>query len=622
MIPEIKNIMPNPEHPVSFLSPVSPGELLDNGEVILIVDDYPDIVALLQEFLQDQGLPTITAGSAAELQQAMHNHAVALAILDIGLPDRSGMDVLPELKANFADLAVIMLTAVTDLHTALECMREGADDYLTKPVQFTEFYATVRKVLEKRRLAINNRRYQRQIEQANFRINLLHGLAMKMNSAYLSMVELDEILQAILIGITADEGLRFNRAFLALFNERGDTLEGKIAIGPSCRDEAGRIWREMAEKDLRITTLIDNIKESCLDADNEVNTIARTLKVSAADSEHILIKASQSRQSILVREGASEHPVPAELLRLLGEDTFVIVPLYSPSRALGVIIADHFVTRQPITEDLIKALESFATQASLAIEHCHLYMAMEEKINQLEAMAYELEKNKDLLVEAERFAALGHMASQLVHNIRNPITSIGGTARLLARKTEEPERLRFLNVIISETARIEATLEELFSFVDVEVPVREPLPLYPLIRKSLVMFYNTLQKQHIAQELILLEPDPTLRVDRQQFRQMLVHLIRNAVEAMAEGGRLTIKAEYDDRQVTIAIRDTGMGFSDLALSRATDPFFTTKTFGTGMGLTVVKRIVKDHNGTLKLRNLPEGGTEVLLRFQRDAEAQP
>ncbi|MHB8809611.1 MAG: response regulator [Desulfobulbaceae bacterium] len=621
MMQEIDATMPDPDQPVSFLPPVSPGELLDNGEVILIVDDYPEIVALLQEFLQDQGLPTITAGSAMELQQAMQSHAVALVILDIGLPDRSGMDLLPELKTNFPDLAVIMLTAVTDLHTALECMREGADDYLTKPVQFTEFYATVRKVLEKRRLTINNRLYQRQIEQANFRINLLHELAMKMNSAYLSMVELDEILQAILIGITADEGLRFNRAFLALFNENGDTLMGKIAIGPACRDEAGRIWREMEEKDLRINVLIDSIKESCLNADTEVNVIARTLQVSAEDNEHILIRAARSRQSILVIEGKSEYPVPPELLHLLGEDTFVIVPLYSPSRSLGVIIADHFVTRQPITEELVKALESFATQASLAIEHCHLYMAMEEKIQQLEAMAYELEKNKDLLVEAERFSALGHMAAQLVHNIRNPITSIGGTARLLARKTEEPERLKFLNVIIGETARIEATLEELFSFVKEDLPVLERLPIYPLIRKSLVMFYNALQKQHIVQELILPEPDPTLRVDQHQFRQMLVHLIRNAVEAMPEGGRLTVEAGHDDTHVTIAIRDTGIGFSDLALARATDPFFTTKTFGTGMGLTVVKRIVKDHNGTLRLHNRREGGTEVLLRFQQEPDPQ-
>jgi len=609
--------MPTPDQPAHFLSPVAPGELLENGEVILIVDDYPDIVMLLQEFLQDQGLPTITAGSVADLHRALDNHNIALSILDIGLPDGSGIDLLPEVKNRFPDMAVIMLTAVTDLHTALECMREGADDYMTKPVQFTEFFATVRKVLEKRRLAINNRRYQRQIEQANFRINLLHELTMKMNSAFLTMVELDEILQAILIGITADEGLRFNRAFLVLFNDSGDTLEGKLAIGPGCRDEAGRIWQEMQEKELRIKELIDNIKHSCVNGDTEVNSIIRSLRVSAKDTEHILIRAALNRESILVSDGHCDYPVPRELLHLLNEDTFVIVPLYSPGRSLGVIIADHFVTRQPITGELIDALKSFASQASLAIEHCHLYMDMENKIKQLEAMAHELEKNKDLLVEAERFSSLGHMAAQLVHNIRNPITTIGGTARLLARKSDDPDQLKFLNMMIGEAAKIEETLQDLFSFVALEKAVKTQVQLYPMIRKSLVMFYNSLQKQNIQQELILPEPDPTIRADQHQFRQMLVHLIRNAVEAMPDGGSLTIEAGYDGESITIAIRDTGSGISDLDMTRATDPFFTTKTFGTGMGLTVVQRILSDHNGTMKLRNRPAGGTEVLLVFQRE-----
>ena len=609
--------MLDPQPPASFLSPVSPGELLEQDEVILIVDDYPDIVGLLQEFLEDQGLPTITAGSVSELYQTVPGHNVALTILDIGLPDGNGIELLPQLKKNFPDMSIIMLTAVTDLHTALECLRHGADDYLTKPVQFTEFFATLRKVLEKRRLAINNRRYQRQIEQANFRINLLHELTMKMNSAYLTMVELDEILQAILIGITADEGLRFNRAFLALFGENEQYLEGRLAIGPGCRDEAGRIWQEIQQKDLRIKEMIDSIKQSCFIGNTEVNTIVRSLKVRADEADHLLIRAARDRKSILVKDGLCEYPVPRDLLDLLGENTFVVVPLYSPGRSLGVIIADHFVTRQPITEELISALESFASQASLAIEHCRLYMDMENKIDQLEALTYELEKNKDLLVEAERYSSLGHMAAQLVHNIRNPITSIGGTARLLARKIDNPEWLKFLQMMIAESAKIEETLQDLFSFVDQEIATREQTPLYPMIRKSLLLFYNSMQKKNIEHQLILPEPDPTIKADQHQFRQMLVHLIRNGIEAMPDGGKLSVETSYDDQQITIIIRDTGIGISDLILNQATDPFFTTKAFGTGMGLTVVKRIVKDHYGSLKLRKREEGGTEIILRFQRE-----
>ncbi len=609
--------MLTPENPGPTISlPEHAGELLEGDELVLIVDDYPDIVQLLKEFLEDQGLPTLTAGSVAELHQNLEHKNIALAILDIGLPDGSGIDLLPDISSRYPDMAIIMLTAVTDLQTALECMRQGADDYLTKPVQFTEFYATVRKVLEKRRLKINNRRYQRQIEQANFRIMLLHELTMKMNSAYLSMVELDEILQAILVGITAEEGLRFNRAFLALFDTTGAYLEGKMAIGPGCRDDAGRIWQEMQERDLSISELIDNIKDDCFTGDSEVNEIIRSLKINAGDTEHILIRSVRDKKSINVINGHNEFPVSPDLMELLREDTFVIVPLFSSGRSLGVIIADHFVTREPISGELISALESFASQASLAIEHCNLYMAMENKIAELEAVTHELEKNKDLLVEAERYSALGHMAAQLVHNIRNPITSIGGTARLLARKTRDPEWLKFLNMMTGEAGKIEDTLQDLFSFVDQKTPAREDTRLYPLIRKSIILFYNVMQRQNIEHQLILPDPDPMLIADEHQIRQLLVHLIRNAVEAMPDGGTLTVEVSYDDRQIMISIRDTGVGLADPILNRATEPFFTTKSFGTGMGLTLVKRIARDHNGTLELKNREKGGTEASVIFLR------
>lgn len=605
-----------PDQTTSLLPPAS-DELLEEGEKLLIVDDYPDIVLLLQEFLLDQGLSTITASSIAEMYQAVQHNTIALAILDIGLPDGSGIDLLPVLRKEYPDMSIIMLTAVTDLNTALDCLRQGADDFLTKPVQFTQFYTTVVKVLEKRRLSINNRRYQLQIEQANFRINLLHELTIKMNSAYLSMVTLDEILQAILVGITADEGLRFNRAFLALFDEKGKYLEGRLAIGPGCRDDAGRIWGEIQEKDLHITEIIENIRVNCFNRDTEVNAIARSLKVDANDGEHLLVRAARERKSIHVVDGQCEYPVPPELIELLRESTFIVVPLYSSGRSLGVIIADHFVTRQPITPSLISALESFASQASLAIEHCNLYMDMGKKIKELENLTQELEKNKDLLVEAERYAALGHMASQLVHNIRNPVTTIGGTARLLARKTSEPEWRKFLNMMTSEATKIEETLQDLFTFVDKVVVTRRQTPLYPLLNNCMILFHNIMEKQKISHQLVLQEPDPTINADAHLFKQMIVHLLRNALDAMTDGGSLTIEAAYDEQLITITIRDTGPGISDHILHKASEPFFTTKTFGTGMGLTLVNRIAKDHGATFRLMNRPEGGTDAILKFPRN-----
>ena len=117
--------------------------------MIVIVDDFPDIVALLQDFLEQQGYASVTANSAATLQQQLDTHRAALVLLDIGLPDADGMKLLPQLKEQVPDLAVIMLTAVTDLQTALACLRYGADDYLAKPVHFTDLLATLRRVVGK-----------------------------------------------------------------------------------------------------------------------------------------------------------------------------------------------------------------------------------------------------------------------------------------------------------------------------------------------------------------------------------------------------------------------------------------------------------------------------------------
>ncbi|MCI5224187.1 MAG: histidine kinase, partial [Candidatus Electrothrix sp. AR4] len=315
---------------------------------------------------------------------------------------------------------------------------------------------------------------------------------------------------------------------------------------------------------------------------------------------------------INVKNGQCDCPVPLELMGLLQEDCFVIVPLFSSNRSLGVIIADHFVTGKQIDDTLIHALESFASQASLAIEHCRLYKDMEEKINKLEIITHELETNKDLLVKSERYSAVGQVAAQLAHNIRNPITSIGGTARLLTRKTNDPQQLKFLDMMTMEVSKIEETLEDLFNYVEEAVLKKERILVYPLIIKSLMLFYNTMQKQKIKYQAIMPDEQFMCEVDPRQMRQVLIHLIRNAVEAMENGGELIIEVAVESKQLRIFVRDSGMGIAISDLQRVADPFYTTKIAGTGVGLALVERIVRDHDGKLLIRRRESGGTEVLV----------
>ena len=589
-------------------------KLLAGDEIIVIVDDEATIREPLRIFLESHDLAVAEAGDAATLRKLFATDRVALVLLDIGLPDTDGITLLTEIKKDHPGAAVIMLTGKTDLEVALDCIRKGADDYLTKPVKFEEIFLVVRKVLERRRLIAENLKYQEDLEKAHFRIQLLHQLSLKMNSVYLSTVELDEILQAILVGITADEGLRFNRAFLAIFDDEGEILQGKLAIGSECREEAGRIWNELREKNLNFLEIVQNIKENCLNGDTNITRMIKNLQVPVTDSEHILIRAAMEKRSILVENGRADVPVDRHLIEQLNEDTFVVVPLFSPTKSLGVIIADHFVTRRPITKNHIRSLEIFSNQASLAIDHSRLYREMEDKIKELEDVTEELEKNKDLLVESASYSALGQMSAQLVHVLRNPITSIGGASRILGKKIEDKKSLEFVHMIINETTRLESTLKDLFDFVSQPELEKKCEPLYPLIRKTLLLLQPAQVVHSIEVKLDLPEPDPILEMDEQLIRKMILHLSRNAFDAMPDGGTLTVSVKQQRGWVTLSFADTGKGIAEGIKERAVDPFFTTKTYGTGLGLTLVEKIVASHGGNFSLTKKPDGGMEARINL--------
>lgn len=607
--------------PASQAADAPPQDLLSPGELVVIVDDSPEISLLLQTFLNNKSMATATANNVDELNLILAQKPVALVILDIGLPGRSGSDILPELVNRYPDLGILMVTGNTDLHTALDCLRAGADDYLTKPVNIEQFYHTVLQTLKKRRLAIDNRAFQQELQFTNLRTQFLHYLNLEMNSAYLSAGELACVLQTILIGITSHEGLRFNRAFLALFNEQQTLLEGVMAIGPGSREEAAAIWEEIKLRNLKLQDHFRKISLEGIKDDDVVNQIARSLSIPAAADQHPLIYACRTLKPVLVNRGQAEIEIPATLIELLDEDSFVIVPLFSPSHALGVIIADNYITRQPIDTADVEALEIFAGQASLAIEHSRLYTDMQDKIDALESLTRELERSQDLLVEAERFKALGQMSAQLVHALRNPVTAIGGTARLLKKRIMAGEEHRFLDLMVKESAKLESTINDLFNFVSDVKPNKKIQPLFPLVRRAVLAFHGNMEKKHISAKIELEGEGPLLTIDDERICQVFLQLIRNGLDSMNDGGILSISAEQNDAWIAVTIGDTGSGLVNGDISRVTDPFYTTKTYGTGMGLTLVEQILSQHQARFSLRPNPDRGMSATVTFALENESR-
>ena len=132
---------------------------------ILVVEDEPAVGKLLNQTLSREGYQCQEAGSADQALDKLRSNTFELAILDIKMPGKSGIELLPEIKTNYPDTAVIMATAIIDTHIAIQCMKQGAFDYLTKPFNLDKVILSVGRALEKRRLELENRDYQQHLKQ-------------------------------------------------------------------------------------------------------------------------------------------------------------------------------------------------------------------------------------------------------------------------------------------------------------------------------------------------------------------------------------------------------------------------------------------------------------------------
>jgi DNA-binding NtrC family response regulator len=191
------------------------------NEKILMVDDDPGVRDIIKKTLDRVGYSCMEAENGKGLFLQMTDHRPDLILLDIKLPDQDGLTLLPQIFKQDQEVCVVILTGVVDIKTAILAIRRGAFDYLPKPFHFDELKLVVSRALEKRRLKIQNKDYQQNIEGKKLRLEILHDLSIKIAFSLLGTVELEEILRTILVGITAGEGLGFNRPFWPCLMTRG-----------------------------------------------------------------------------------------------------------------------------------------------------------------------------------------------------------------------------------------------------------------------------------------------------------------------------------------------------------------------------------------------------------------
>ena len=226
---------------------------------------------------------------------------------------------------------------------------------------------------------------------------------------------------------------------------------------------------------------------------------------------------------------------------------------------------------------------------------------------------------------AEKMASIGRMAAGLAHEIGTPLNVISGRAELLQAALPHSEsQQKHTSVILDQTERIAGIIQQLLTHARQTAEHQEDFSLNVVVRKAVDLLHPELDKKGIAVHLELQDELPEVYGFSDQFHQVVINLMTNAMDAMeGKQGSIQIATSQSDGCAQLAVVDTGCGICEEHMSKVFDPFFTTKEFGkgTGLGLTVTSNIVHSHGGTIEVQNVETGGTRFVVHLPRQNHAQ-
>jgi len=206
------------------------------------------------------------------------------------------------------------------------------------------------------------------------------GILYEISNAMRTTLKLDEILYIILTGVTAHTGLGFNRAMLFLVNEKDKIIEGRMGIGPENGEEANVAWTKIEEEKMDLEDLINAFKNSSSVLESGFNRQVRSLKVSMQDKdENPLSLAVLEGMPLLLTSQTIQKYHKSPVIKMLESNELLLIPLKAKDRVNGIIVADNFITNDPITKDDVRMLTMLANQAGLAIENSQLFELTSER---------------------------------------------------------------------------------------------------------------------------------------------------------------------------------------------------------------------------------------------------
>jgi len=347
----------------------------------------------------------------------------------------------------------------------------------------------------------------------------------------------------------------------------------------------------------------------------------RLEKEGALSLEEIAREANKSDAAVQAAAGTLGALQSAVTLIVRGEEEGGVALLF---------VADDRV-RDAFTPEEISLLETVATQIGVVVANSRVYSRMKER---------------------DRLAALGSMAAGLAHEVKNPLGAIKGAAQLLeevgTNAGEDPTAREFVGIILEEVNRLDRVVGSFLDYARPHAGNPIPLDLNAAVRRTVQILSSQITDGSVEVRQELAELLPRTRMDPEKFRQVLMNLMQNAIQAMDGQGKITVSTSVrrsargrvappdgsvpisrrslsDEAElVEVGVRDTGPGISPKVLRNLFIPFFTTKSKGTGLGLAISQSIVQNAGGTIEVHSQPGDGTTftIVLPAADDAVATP
>ena len=223
-------------------------------------------------------------------------------------------------------------------------------------------------------------------------------------------------------------------------------------------------------------------------------------------------------------------------------------------------------------------------------------------------------------IESERLNALTLLAAGVAHEIGNPLNSLHIHLQLMERSVQnlgdgaKADLQQSINVARSEVNRLDSIVTQFLRAIRPSRPQLRPENINAIVEEAVRFFMPEIQDRDIVVEQELRSDLPLLQLDRDQMKQAFYNVIKNSLEAMKRRGTLRIRTDRDDTHVLITFVDSGGGMSAENLSRVFEPYFTTKPSGTGLGLLIVRRIVREHGGELSIESGQDKGLTLMIRL--------